>query len=272
MKLKQYLRAFPIPGCISVAVTSVILLAAVSLLRKVLPEGMAFDFAKQVVNILWPFALTALLGYGWCCRHVSFPKTLTAGLFALILYGAVFLIRASEALVSEATPWKTAPGICLGIISILGIGFREETVFRGIIANNLGIAYGKSQRGVWKAVILSGLIFGLSHLSNIFTGVNPLRALLQTASACAIGMYLSAVYYRGGSLWALVLIHCLTDAGGLFRSAFTAEATAVEQVNSLSVRGLVMIPVFIGITVFLLRKTKMDAVLDNLKQAARCDG
>lgn len=140
-----------------------------------------------------------------------------------------------------------------------------------MIGNNLGIACEKDLRGVWKAVIISGLIFGLSHLTNIFSGVNPARALIQVVSACAIGMYYTAVYFRGGNFWALVLIHSLTDAGGLFRSAFTTAETTVGAINNLSITGMVMIPIYLGITVFLLRKKKMDAVFENLKQASEYD-
>ena len=118
---------------------------------------------------------------------------------------------------------------------------------------------------------VSGLIFGLVHLTNIVSGVNPARAAIQVISACAIGMYYTAIYFRGGNLWVLMMIHCFTDAGGLFRSAFTTAATAVGEINDLSITGLIMIPVYLGLTAFLLRKKKMDAVLENLRQAAECD-
>jgi membrane protease YdiL (CAAX protease family) len=179
--------------------------------------------------------------------------------------------KLKAALFSDETSWQKAAGIILGTVNILGIGFREETLFRRVIGNNLGIACEKDLRGVWKAVIISGLIFGLSHLTNIFSGVNPARALIQVASACAIGMYYTAVYFRGGNLWSLVLIHCLTDAGGLFRSAFTTAETTVGVINNRSITGMVMIPIYLGITVFLLRKKKMDAVFENLKQASEYD-
>ncbi len=271
MKLRNWLRKYPIPGCILVALSVFALLGAVGLLRKLFTDSIAIDYVRQFLNIMWPLALTLLLGYGWCYRRGAFGKTLLAGLFAFILFSLAFFIRAGEALLSDETPWKTTAGICLGILDILGVGFREETMFRGVIANNLGIAYGKDPRGVWKAVIVSGLIFGLVHLLNIVSGVDPLRVLIQVASACAIGMYFTAVYFRGGSIWALVLIHCLTDAGGLFRSAFTTAASKVGEISNLSVTGLIMIPVYLGVTVFLLRKKKMDAVLENLKQATECD-
>lgn len=271
MKLKKWMRAYPIPCCIAVGLSVFLLLGVVSLLRKQLPDGPAADFARHLLNILWPLGLTLLLGYGWCYRRGSFGKTLLAGLFAFVLFSLTFCIRLGEAILDDGTPWKTAAGICLGIVNILGIGFREESIYRGVIANNLGIAFGKDQRGVWKAVVISGLIFGLVHLMNIFTGVDPARAAIQAVSACALGMYFTAIYYRGGNLWVLILIHCLTDAGGLFRPAFTTAATQAGQINELSLTGLIIIPVYLGITVFLLRKKKMDEVLENLRQAAECD-
>ena len=271
MKLRKIFRKYPIPCCVAAALSVFLLLGAVSLLRRVLPDGVPSDLARQILNILWPLLLTLLLGYGWCYRKGHFGKTLLAGLFALILFSSTFLIRFGEAVMSDETSWKAASGICIGVLNILGIGFREETIFRGVIANDLGIAYGKTPRGVWKAVILSGLIFGLVHLTNIVSGVNPLRAVIQVVSACALGMYYTAIYFRGGNLWALVLIHCLTDAGGLFRSAFTTAATAAGVLNDISITGMIMIPVYIGITIFILRRSKMDAVIDNLKQAETAD-
>ena len=68
-----------------------------------------------------------------------------------------------------------------------------------------------------------------------------------------------------------MLIHSITDAGGLFRSAFTNEADKVGDINNLSLNGLIMVPIYLALAIFLLRKKKMDAVLDNLKQAAECD-
>ena len=271
MKLKKCMRDYPIPACIGVAAVSFLLLAAVSFLRKQLPESILIDYIRQFINILMPLALALILGYGWAYKRGSFGKTLLAGLFALILFSFTFFVRASEAILNDETSWKSAAGILLGIINIIGIGFREETIYRGIIANNLGIAYGKDSRGVWKAVIISGLIFGLAHLTNIIAGVNPLKALIQVVSACAIGIYLAAVYYRGGNLWTMMLIHSITDAGGLFRSAFTNEADKVGDINNLSLNGLIMVPIYLALAIFLLRNKKMDAVLDNLKQAAECD-
>ena len=121
MNLKKILREYPVPGCVAVALSVFVLSWTVGMIRKLLPDSILIDFARQLVNILWPLALTFLLGYGWCYRRGAFGKTLLAGLFALILFSLTFLIRLGEALFSDETSWKTAAGILLGIVNILGI-------------------------------------------------------------------------------------------------------------------------------------------------------
>ena len=97
MKLKKCLREHPIPACIAVALLVFVLLGAVGLVRKLLPVNLPIDYARQFVNILWPLALTILLGYAWCYRRGSFAKTLHAGLFAFILFSLSFFIRLGDA-------------------------------------------------------------------------------------------------------------------------------------------------------------------------------
>ena len=49
MKLKKCMRDYPIPACIGVAAVSFLLLAAVSFLRKQLPEREYIDRLHQAV-------------------------------------------------------------------------------------------------------------------------------------------------------------------------------------------------------------------------------
>ena len=104
------MREHPIPACIAVALSVFVLLSAVGLVRKLLPVSIPIDYAKQFVDILWPLALTILLGYAWCYLRGSFAKTLFAGLFAFILFSLTFFIRLGEALLDKGTLWKTAAG------------------------------------------------------------------------------------------------------------------------------------------------------------------
>ncbi len=49
------------------------------------------------------------------------------------------------------------------------VGVAEEFLFRGVVAETLLEHFGTSRAGVWKACLLSGVLFGCAHLTNLFT-------------------------------------------------------------------------------------------------------
>ena len=57
-------------------------------------------------------------------------------------------------------------------------------------------------------VLISGGIFGLSHLPNIAFGENP---LVQVPSAMLIGIFWAAIYMCTGNLLLSMCLHTLTD-------------------------------------------------------------
>ena len=49
------------------------------------------------------------------------------------------------------------------------VGVAEEFLFRGVVAETLLEHFGTSRGGIWKACLLSGVLFGCAHLTNLFT-------------------------------------------------------------------------------------------------------
>lgn len=85
------------------------------------------------------------------------------------------------------------------------VGFSEEAIFRGLMLNAL-----KAQ-SVWKAAIITALLFGLSHSLNLLSGQNVVNTLVQIFYALAVGFAFSAVVLKTGILWPLVIAHFLID-------------------------------------------------------------
>lgn len=85
------------------------------------------------------------------------------------------------------------------------VGFVEEGIYRGLMLRTL------LQRGVWKAVIITSLIFSLSHIMNALAGWDWQHVALQLCYAFAIGFGWAAFALRTGTIWPLMLIHFLTD-------------------------------------------------------------
>lgn len=71
----------------------------------------------------------------------------------------------------------------------------EEVFFRGFIHNVL-----RNRLGLWGALIVSSLLFGLFHLIP-----------LQILGAFILGLFLAWLYERSGSLWVAIYAHALNN-------------------------------------------------------------
>lgn len=98
----------------------------------------------------------------------------------------------------------------LSAIAILVVAYAatavfEEGMWRGVV---LGLL---RPTGVWRAVLISSLLFGLGHLSNTaLRGVSFLIAL-QAFGAAIQGIGLAALRLRTNTIWPLIAIHMLHD-------------------------------------------------------------
>lgn len=102
----------------------------------------------------------------------------------------------------EVTSW-------LHLVEILAItlmvGFVEETFFRGLMLVPL------KGRGLWRAALITALLFGLTHAMNVLAGKNIAEDAAQIFYAVAIGFAFAALVLKKGILWPLVLAHFLID-------------------------------------------------------------
>ena len=124
------------------------------------------------------------------------------------------------------------------------IGFVEEVFFRGLILRAI------APRGLWKAAIISSIVFGLLHSLNVLGGSDPLATLLQVGYALAIGFGFAAVTLRTGVIWPLVIIHGLIDFASFLASngIATSSVTPTDQIISA-----LYIVTFTGYGVFMMR-------------------
>lgn len=174
----------------------------------------------------------------------------------------LFALMLLSATVNPETAWQSPVGILYGIVMLFGIGFREESIFRGLFVDIIAKKYAKDRRGIFVTAIASGIVFGLIHMTNIFTGVDLFSAAIQSVVAIGAGFYFAAVYLRGGSLWTLIIMHALADAASMFMPIFTMDGgSAIDTINNLSVINLLPFFMLSGISLFLLRKQKCDEII-----------
>jgi len=84
-------------------------------------------------------------------------------------------------------------------------GFAEEVFYRGLMLRAL------VEKGVWRALLITSLIFAFTHSMNVLTGWSPERVLWQLCYSFAIGFGWAAFALRTGTIWPLILIHFLNN-------------------------------------------------------------
>ena len=110
-------------------------------------------------------------------------------------------------------------GICFFLIcgvASLSIGLLEEYVWRGIMLNMFLAAWGKKKNGIYCAVVVSSLGFGLCHYRNLLVGQNFADTTKQVLYAICFGMFLAALFIQTNHLFIPVLVHGLCNFSNFF--------------------------------------------------------
>lgn len=267
--MTKFKKAHPILFAIIISYGYVLVMDVFGRLSGLLPETPFVSAASEIFQMLIAIAFVCLSGYFWIYkRRKGFFKSVVAGaiLFALQIFS--FVVTLYQALSSDTTQWVSVGGIIVGIIGLIGVGLREESIYRGIVTNVLAEKYCQTSKGVFFTVFLSGLLFGSIHLTNVFVGVNFLSAVVQTCVAAGLGWVLAAIYLRCGNIWALILLHCLTDSASLFYGTFTHAMNQKDVVNQFGIGNFSPLLIMIPIALFLLRKSKREQIIERFRSLA----
>ena len=129
-----------------------------------------------------------------------------------------------------------ASGLSIGLFAAdlfltLSIGMVEEIYFRGIICNVW------LEKGPYKAMVISSILFGISHLMNIAGGAGVLATLLQICFAFIYGLVFALIFIRSGSLIPCILLHALHD----MCSFISADGTVTVNVVLGAVQTLILV-------------------------------
>ena len=150
------------------------------------------------------------------------------GFFRTLWSGAIFIVLAlvgSYVLISDAlSQGKTfcaVPQMLLFVLFVLLVGVAEEILFRGIITDVLLERYGNKPTGVALAVVLSGLLFALSHAPNALHGQPIGETIVQIVAMCMTGPLFAAIYVKHKNIYGVALLHAALNfmtmcAAGLF--------------------------------------------------------
>ncbi len=172
--------------------------------------------------------------YVFTQAHEKFSKGLFYGLFYII--GSIIFVL----MFGVMAPFKFNPFVILNLtIGCFLIGVAEEFLCRGWLLNEFLERYGDSKKGVWFSIIISGIIFGLMHLGNIYTmGQDIPSTISQALSAAGTGIFLGLIYYKTKNIWSVIFLHGFWDFS-IFLSDISPVQSTTEIFTTLSVVSLV---------------------------------
>ena len=171
-----------------------------------------------IVMLLWHNS------YVFTAEHEGLGKSLKYGRYYFIV-GTFFLLF-TGLLSGGLANWH---GVINLLLFCFLIGMYEEFLCRGWLLNEFLERYGDSAKGAWLSIIASGVIFGLLHTINIYTGgMSVSGAIVQVFSATASGIVFGVIYYKSKNIWSVVLLHgfwdfCLMVSGNAPVTSFTTS-------------------------------------------------
>lgn len=100
----------------------------------------------------------------------------------------------------------------LYILTMFGVGFLEEVIFRGLLFNAM------KKDNLIAAIIVSSVTFGVGHIVNSIngSGADLVSNLLQIVYATAAGFMFVMIYYKSQSLVICIVAHGLFNAISVF--------------------------------------------------------
>ena len=265
-KIRSLTYQYAIPAAFIIFVLMDCLLLGLGRLLSLLPQTLTMKYLSQSILTLVPVAGVFFFGFSRAFKKGNLLRGLVCCIpflaFQLLgMVGSFFKIMKNPEAVWN--PWYL---IIYGVFVVICIGVREECFYRATIQNIVAKKYANSVKGIWITVIVSAMIFGLSHVPNLFFGMTPFAVFSQVIYAVAAGLLFGAVYLRSGSIWPLILVHTLTDIVGVAESIFLNNVSDVEAMNgiSLSWGALIIRLIYVGLTVFLLRPSKCKQIFESL--------
>ncbi|HAT55886.1 MAG TPA: hypothetical protein DCW31_11745 [Lactobacillus sp.] len=223
-------------------------LAVVHLLQSVLPKSFVISLLLELGLFLIPLALNL----GWLHQEIGIRTTAHGGrLWRANWYGIYVLILTLAKLFTRVFVKGHTNNVLNLFILAMAVGLGEEYVFRGLVLP-LAIKAFSGKRQLFWGVMVSSLLFGLTHLANLFQ--QPLLATAeQVLMAFAIGTLLAAVYLKTGNIIFAMVTHALQDFQVFLSNVYVQPVLPV----AVSVSFVVIVLVIVWLT---LRPTKKRTI------------
>ena len=160
-------------------------------------------------------------------RYLRVPRGRNQWIVSLSILAFYLLAHAKDI---KSTKFSVTE-ILVGLLFVFGVGFMEELTSRFLILSTLN-AY----LGLWGALILSSINFGMMHIGNFFAGGQGMQeTAIQAIGAAAVGFMLASLLIYTRSIWIPILVHATID---LSLGLGTAPAHATHSTGGIKGHGI----------------------------------
>lgn len=198
-------------------------------LGAMLSEGIgAEDAATGVLLLLFSIYFWRYLQANNWLDYYGLRKTASADLMNSLYYAPLVLLvlfQFSNGINSAIVPGK----LLLIVLMMSGVGFLEELIFRGFLLKAI-----EEKSGRTRAVVISGITFGLGHIINLFRGYSYEEQVIQILAAAGIGIVLALLAFITQNIVPGILFHILFNISG---------SITIEAAGSQAFYGLLLISI-----------------------------
>jgi uncharacterized protein len=100
-------------------------------------------------------------------------------------------------------------GFILAILLMMCVGFLEELLFRGFLYQGI-----LKEKGITRAVLISGVTFGIGHVVNLARGYSAGHQIIQIVVGIFIGILLALIVALTNNIIPCVLWHIFFNFSG----------------------------------------------------------
>lgn len=155
-----------------------------------------------------------------------------------LFYGLFYLIGSVVFCLINIEGFKSGLALVNLVLGCLLVGICEEFLCRGWLLNEFLERYGDTKKGIWYSIIISGVIFGLMHIGNIFSlGQSVPMTVTQMISAAGTGILFGLIYYKTKNIWSVIFLHGLWDFS-LFLGDVVPVSESIEAISKFSIIGI----------------------------------
>ncbi|WPC40476.1 type II CAAX endopeptidase family protein [Clostridium sp. JS66] len=229
-------------------------------------HGYGLELIVEFIGVTVSIIIISLFGKKYIFKEkgVGILRGLFIGGF-LVFIGSITVVSSVVDIIHNKNVSQLLPlsQILMFIAAMAGVGMSEEFIFRGTILNLLMDRFGKTSKGIYAAIILSSVIFGIAHITNVFSGVLLKSAFIQAVGAGVLGALLAAIYVRSKNIWVVAMLHAFIDFSALIGSGFFGTTSVASEINSYGYIKLIGCLIYLIPVLFLLRKKKLLEILKN---------